>query len=436
MDIIQDSLALFQLPYIENSIQKEYWVEYNPMATISEQSVIEFNIPGTSMDYIDLRKSKLCLEFRLTKADGSPIVFELKSDGSLSENSDQVGPINYPLNTFFRQIDVSLNQKIVSPDVGVNHACKTIIDMLLKCSSDMIESQAQAGLFYKDAAGNMDDSKYDGSNGGYIERIKFTKDGNVVRLEGPIYNDFMMNQKRLLLNGVAVNIKLFQAGNNFRLMSPKTHNYKVAITNAVFKVCQVAVNPSVILAHDQALAKSPAIYPFWRSDVKSFTVATGGQTFMIDNIYHGNVPSKIILAMVSNKAYSGDMSTNPFNFLHKNVNYLEISVDGTTVPHRALKPNFSEGDYLPSYFSLIDSDYHSKKGIIISAQEYPNGYSLFLFDLQSYLGEDVMSNIGKGHVRLNLRFQSALDEPINILVYAKFPDIITIDQSRQVVLQD
>ena len=436
MDIIQDSLALFQPPYIENGIQKEYWVDYNPMATISEQSVIEFNIPGTSMDYIDLTKSKLCFEFKITKADGSPIVYKLKPDGTPADDCDQVGPINYPLNTFFRQIDVSLNQKIISPDVGVNHGYKTIIDMLLESSSDMIHSQAQAGLFYKDIAGSMDISDYEGLNVGFISRSKLTRFGNVGRIEGPIYNDFMMNQKRLLLNGVSVNIKLFQASNSFRLMSSKDHNYKAIITNAIFKVCQVGINPAMILAHNQALSKNPAIYPFWRSDIKSFTVPIGGQTFMIDNIYHGNVPSKLIIAMVSNKSYSGDITTNPFNFLHKDINYLEVSVDGTIVPHRALRPNFSEGDYLPSYFTLMDSDYHSKKGVIISAEEYPKGYSLFLFDLQSYLSEDVMTNIGKGHVRLNLRFASGLDEPINILVYAKFPDIVTIDQSRQVVIRD
>ena len=406
------------------------------MATISEQSVIEFNIPGTSMNYIDLKKSKLCLEFKLTKADGSPIVYKLKGDGTPDEGCDQVGAINYPLNTFFRQTDVSLNQKIISPEVGVNHAYKAIIDILLESSSDMVKSQAQAGLFYKDSTGAMDDSSYVGVIGGYLERAKFTRYGNVGRLEGPIYNDFMMNQKRLLLNGVALNIKLFQAGNKFRLMSLLDHDYKVVITNALFKVCQVVINPAIILAHNQALSKTPAIYPFWRSDIKSFTIPTGGQTFMIDNIYHGNVPSRIVIPMVSNDAYSGDMKKNPFNFLHKNVNYLEISVDGSAVPHRALKPSFSTEDYLPSYFTLMDSDYHHKKGIIISAEEYPEGYSLFLFDLQSYLNEDIMTNISKGHVRLNLRFEKGLDEPINILVYAKFPDIVTIDQSRQVVLKD
>ena len=90
----------------------------------------------------------------------------------------------------------------------------------------------------------------------------------------------------------------------------------MVITNAILNVCQVTVNPSMILAHDQALPKTPAIYPFWR-DIKSFTISMGSHTFMIDNIYHGNVPSKIIVGMVSNYTYSGNYNLNPFNFLHK-----------------------------------------------------------------------------------------------------------------------
>ena len=71
--------------------------------------------------------------------------------------------------------------------------------------------------------------------------------------------------------------------------------------------------------------------------------------------------------MVSNNAYSGNYNLNPFNFLHKNINYMEIAVDGTPVPHRAFKPNFPANDYLPSYLSLIDNDYNNKKGIAITS---------------------------------------------------------------------
>ena len=62
MDVVQSSLALFQPPLLENIIQKEKWIKFQPLANMSEGSVIEFQTPGTSMDYIDLKKSKLCLQ--------------------------------------------------------------------------------------------------------------------------------------------------------------------------------------------------------------------------------------------------------------------------------------------------------------------------------------------------------------------------------------
>ena len=129
----------------------------------------------------------------------------------------------------------------------------------------------------------------------------------------------------------------------------------------MLKVCHMALNPSLLLAHNEALKLSPAIYPFWRSDIKSFSVAGGSHTFMTDNIFHGKFPSKIIVGMVSNAAYSRDYSRNPFNFENMEANYLEVTVDGQPVPNRPLKPNYAENDYVSSYLSLLDNEYSRKK---------------------------------------------------------------------------
>ena len=45
-----------------------------------------------------------------------------------------------------------------------------------------------------------------------------------------------------------------------------------------------------------------------------------------------------------------------------------------------------------------------------------------------------MTTSGSGHVRLSLRFGTALPETINIIVYAKFPEILKIDQARMVTV--
>ena len=67
MDVVQNSLALFQPPLIDRCIEREYWNENFPVASISSQSYIEFSVPGTSMDYIDLKKPNYAFNLRLLK---------------------------------------------------------------------------------------------------------------------------------------------------------------------------------------------------------------------------------------------------------------------------------------------------------------------------------------------------------------------------------
>ena len=45
-------MLLFRPPPIDKSIQREYWVDFNPIAAISGSGAIGFNIPGTSVDYV------------------------------------------------------------------------------------------------------------------------------------------------------------------------------------------------------------------------------------------------------------------------------------------------------------------------------------------------------------------------------------------------
>ena len=435
MDVVQNSLSIFVPPPVDNSIQKEYWVEFSPVAILSSGGVIEFNIPGNSLDYINLSKSKLHLKYIITKENVDPIVDKRDpTSGKPTDDSDQVGPINFPLHSIFRQIDLSFNQKLVSPDVGVNYPYKAIIDLLLQSSDDMIHSQGQAGLYFKDQAGDMDAHSYTSSNVGLIERCIPTKDGGTASIEGCLYLDLGLEQKRAILNGVAINLKLFQATDEFRLMRSGNENYKLKITSAILKVCHVSLHPSMIVAHNEALEISPAIYPFWRSDIKSFTVGTGSHTFMTDNIFHGEVPSKIIVGLVSNAAYSGDYVKNPFNFQNMGLIYLEINVDGQPVPNRPFRPNFAEKDYVASYLSLLDNEFALKNGIIIKGSDFPEGYALYLFDVQSLISGGIMTKPAKGHVRLTVRFASAIKETINIIVYAKFPEVMNIDKARNVTV--
>ena len=76
-----------------------------------------------------------------------------------------------------------------------------------------------------------------------------------------------------------------------------------------------------------------------------------------------------------------------------------------------------------------------KKGLVINLLEYDKGYTLFLFDIQSYLSGKIMSKSMKGHLKVSMRFSKALDETINVLVYGKFLETLTIDHTRNINIQ-
>ena len=99
-----------------------------------------------------------------------------------------------------------------------------------------------------------------------------------------------------------------------------------------------------------------------------------------------------------------------------NLNYLEVTVDGQSVPNRALNPNFEADDFVSSYLSLLDNEYNKKKGLVINLLEFDKGYTLFLFDVQNYLSGKIMSKSMKGHLKVSIRFSKALPETINVLV--------------------
>ena len=73
----------------------------------------------------------------------------------------------------FRQIDVSLQQKNISPDIGSSYPYKALLDVLLH--TDLNETKMESELFFKDDATvfNAVDPT-GGGNGGLLQRWAFT----------------------------------------------------------------------------------------------------------------------------------------------------------------------------------------------------------------------------------------------------------------------
>lgn len=125
-------------------------------------------------------------------------------------------------------------------------------------------------------------------------------------------------------------------------------------------------------------------------------------------------------------AYNGSYNRSPFNFQHYYCNYISFSVDGKSVPSRALQPNFENGTYIEAYDTLFAN---TGTAVNISRTHYPKGFTLYVINCQE--GED-LTTLKKGHTRLEMKFAHALNEAVTLVLYATFPHVLQIDQARNV----
>ena len=161
-------LALFQKPYIETSVEDIQYIDFLPTSTISQGSVIEFRIPGTSSEYIDLKRCRLKLKLRIINSDGTSIGMD-----------NHVGLVNLSLASIFRQVDVQMQEKLVSSDINICYPYKSMMDVLLKYGFDLKEGLLQSELYYKDTG--VMDAVPPGNNSGLMTRTAFTSNGGHLR---------------------------------------------------------------------------------------------------------------------------------------------------------------------------------------------------------------------------------------------------------------
>ena len=416
-----NSLALFALPAVDTAIQKVEWIPFYPVNQYSPGTSLDFFLNGSTTSYLDLRRSRMHVKLRLQGGDGRPITEEA-----------QVGLVNLSLQSLWKQVEFSLQQKEM-PSVASHYPYKSFIDTLLKYGNASGEGQLETQLYVKENYA-LDDPRISGSNSGLIQRYTYTRKGKVVDLEGNLYLD-LFQQDRFILDGVSLGLKFWPSEESFRLMSADENAaYKVEIMEATFLACMIKVSPQVIMGVAEGLKKSPALYPFTRSDIKSFSIPAGQLSHTVDNVYLGDVPERLVVGLVSSVAFSGSYKKNPYNFQHYHLNSAGFFVNNQSVPNQPFKPDFAAGTYISCYLALFTSTgkWLKDSGNQIAREDYAQGYTLYVFDLSSNHSEDYRNLVQKGHTRLELKFSRPLPETTQLICYAQFPGLMTIDQARNV----
>lgn len=201
-------LDIFATPATQTSVDSGTTLCVRPISSLTDASPIEFLIPGSGEEYIDLAHTTLHLVARV-KHD------EIPTTGAGDVN---IAPVNNWLHSIFSQVDIFLNQKCITPPSN-NYNYRAYIENLLNYGSDAKNSHLSSILWAKDDAGKMDEVKIAGalSNNGYRVRRGITQNEQTVEMYGNLHCD-IFNQDKFMINGVDMTVKLIKAKNEFHLI--------------------------------------------------------------------------------------------------------------------------------------------------------------------------------------------------------------------------
>ena len=119
-----------------------------------------------------------------------------------------------------------------------------------------------------------------------------------------------------------------------------------------------------------------------------------------------------------------------------NLNYLSLNNGSQVIPSQPLTPNFEKREYLKAYMTISEGTdmVNADRGIDVKRGHFGNGYALYVFDLTADMCEGAhIDPIKYGNLRMEVHFAKQLPQPINVVVYAEFDNLIQIDRARNVV---
>lgn len=427
----KSELGLFDPRPVQTSMERATYVDVHPLSSPAGGGPIEFFIPSSSDDYLDLNDTMFYVRGKVAMPDKS----------NLTNNAD-IALSNIPLASLFSDVSVVINDRQVE---GGHHLYpyKTYLSFLLRFNKEAMQTHVRAAGFYKDEHGQMDNA----GQRGFDERKRLIAQSQAFEFCGPLTLD-MFQQNRYLLPNSDIRLKFLRHKPEFALISHDIPNVGVNpgipaikglidIEQAILFVRRVKVSPSVLRGHLTGLDTFNAMYPIQRTEMQTFTITSGTQSFNKENIFRGQLPKLLVMAMVDNDAFNGVYNKNPFNFQHYNLNFLALYRDGEATPFRPFQPDFTRSLCMLDYMSIFQSLelWNKDETIPITFDEFQAGYTIYAFNLApdlALMGHE--QPYRDGNLRLEFKFAAPLANTINVVLMALFDGRIEVTKARDVLL--
>ena len=421
MEYRSPALCIFDRPGSQTDVLKSSTVDYYPLSSLGGGGPIEFEIPGSAEDYLDTNDFSLYVRFKVLKGDGKEITA-----------AEKVGLNNLAIASLFQDVSLTIGDEQVEGG-QMNYPYTSYLKTVTQFQPHAQFSHMQAYGWYKD-----DSDKFNAeTNEGFKSRQRMIEDSKECELMGPLYLDFF-EQSRYLISQTSLRLKLTPSKPEFVLNAyGPLADFKIEFTKVIIYATRVTVNPSVINGHATGLKRHNAIYPLVHNDLITFTIPKGQQSYTKDRLFPDRAPKSLMIAMVKNEAFNGNIKMNPFNFQHFKLNKIALYREGVSIPGRPFTPDFENGNYIRSYLHTMRTlgYYHTDDTNGLTPKMFGAGYTIYAYDLtpEKDISGNYNHNITSKNLRLELFFKDPLPETINVLLFASYNSAIEVTQLRDII---
>ena len=126
---VKSELDLFAVPPTQTSIEHGGWIEHQPITSLDSGGPIEFVVPGAGDAYIDLANTYLLVRAKVVRGVGTDIA-----------DDTPVAPVNNWLHSLFSQVDVHLNDTLVTPSSNT-YPFRAYVETLLSYGAEAKKTQ-------------------------------------------------------------------------------------------------------------------------------------------------------------------------------------------------------------------------------------------------------------------------------------------------------
>lgn len=424
-------LDLYSKAPVQTSIEKTYIEEVRPIAPLNTGGHVEFVINNAYNEYVRLKDLTLYGRFHV-------VLTKTPSTSSITAADwEKIHIVNNFMHSIWSQIDLSIGDSQTSISLQT-YPYRAYIETILGSTHHSRKTYLETAIYNEDTpiASNKWRSDLIKNN----DTTQMSK-GRPCEFEGRLHLD-ICQQNRTMIGGTKLKLKLVPNHSEFYFMCTDDKlSPRIVFDELYLNVPKIKVADEIVLAHLKALNVAPAKYILNRAEVRSVTIDNGVTSKNIENIVNGRLPRRVYIGFVTNDAYSGSYTTNPFNFDNFGINSLCCFVNGEPIPQRAYTPDFSKDLYTREFLNLykVSDQFDNDSRMYVEKGKYKSGYTLFAFNLsqdctQGYNSTGYVNLPRDGILRFEIKFASATTAIINAIIYCEFDSQISIPEDRKAVM--